>query len=553
MTEINERESMDFDVVIVGGGPSGLAAACRLMQLSNENNHELSVVVVEKGSEIGAHILSGNVFETRALDELFPDWQSQDAPIKTAVKKNIVHYFSGPEKGFKVPSLFIPKTMHNKGNFIISLGRLCQWLAGKAEELGVNLFPGFAATEILYNDQGAVTGIATSDMGIGTDGSKKSSYQAGYELRGKYTIFAEGCRGNLGEEIIKNYDLRANSDPQHYGIGLKEIWEIGAENHEEGLVVHTTGWPLDNHTEGGGFLYHAENNQLFLGFIVALNYKNPYLSPFEEFQRWKQHPRISKYLLGGKRISYGARAVNKGGFQSLPKLSFPGGLLIGCDAGFLNGAKIKGTHTAIKSGTLAAENIFDSLFKGNQGQSDLTSYQQSYKSSWLHDELYKSRNFGPALNKYGTLIGGAFIFIDQNIMYGRFSFTWQNPIPDHETIQPSADAKEIEYSKPDGVISFDRLSSVFLSSTNHEEDQPSHLRLKDTEVPINYNLPNYNEPAQRYCPAGVYEVLLDNETPKFHINAQNCIHCKTCDIKDPTQNIIWTVPEGGGGPNYSGM
>ena len=391
-------------------------------------------------------------------------------------------------------------------------------------------------------------------MGIGADGERKESFQAGYELRGKYTVFAEGCRGNLGEQIIEKFDLRKNSDPQHYGIGLKEIWEIDPKLHEEGLVVHTTGWPLDNHTEGGGFAYHAENNQLFLGLIVALNYKNPHLSPFNEFQRWKHHPKISKYLKNGKRISYGARAVNKGGLQSIPKLSFPGGLLVGCDAGFLNGAKIKGTHTAIKSGILAAESIFEELsLQNNNENNELLSYQKNYESSWLYKELYKTRNFGPALNKYGTILGGAFAFVDQNIMQGRFPFTWHNKNLDHEAISYSKDSEEIKYPKPDGIISFDRLSSVFLSSTNHEEDQPSHLKLRDQAVPIKYNLPNYDEPAQRYCPAGVYEVVSDNDTPRFQINAQNCVHCKTCDIKDPTQNIVWTVPEGGGGPNYSGM
>ena len=553
MTEVNERESMDFDVVIVGGGPSGLSAACRLMQLSTENEMDLSVVVVEKGSEIGAHILSGNVFETTALDELFPDWQSGGAPIKTAVSKDEMHYLTSKENAIRVPNLFVPKTMHNKGNYIISLGRLCQWLGEKAENLGVNLFPGFAASEVLYDKNNIVIGVATSDMGIGSDGKKKDVYQAGYELRGKYTVLAEGCRGNLGEEIIEHFNLRADADPQHYGIGLKEIWEIDPSLHEKGLVIHTTGWPLDNHTEGGGFLYHASNNQIFLGLIVALNYKNPNLSPFDEFQRWKHHPKIAKYLMKGKRISYGARAVNKGGLQSLPKLSFPGGALIGCDAGFLNGAKIKGSHTAIKSGTLVAESIFEALSKEVDKSLELTSYEEKYKSSWLFDELYQSRNFGPALNKFGTLLGGAFAFIDQNIMRGSFPFTWRNKIPDHETLSLKKNVSAIEYPKPDGKISFDRLSSVFLSSTNHEEDQPSHLKLKDPEVPIKYNLPNFGEPAQRYCPAGVYEILIEDDTPKFQINAQNCVHCKTCDIKDPKQNIIWSVPEGGGGPNYSGM
>jgi len=553
MTEVNERESMDFDVVIVGGGPSGLSAACRLMQLSTENEMDLSIVVVEKGSEIGAHILSGNVFETTALDELFPDWQSGGAPVKTAVSKDEIHYLTSKENAIRVPNLFVPKTMHNKGNYIISLGRLCQWLGEKAENLGVNLFPGFAASEVLYDKNNIVIGVATSDMGIGSDGKKKDVYQAGYELRGKYTVLAEGCRGNLGEEIIEHFNLRADADPQHYGIGLKEVWEIDPSLHEKGLVIHTTGWPLDNHTEGGGFLYHASNNQIFLGLIVALNYKNPNLSPFDEFQRWKHHPKIAKYLMKGKRISYGARAVNKGGLQSLPKLSFPGGALIGCDAGFLNGAKIKGSHTAIKSGTLVAESIFEALSKEVDKSLELTSYEEKYKSSWLFDELYQSRNFGPALNKFGTLLGGAFAFIDQNIMRGSFPFTWHNKIPDHEALSLKKNVSAIEYPKPDGKISFDRLSSVFLSSTNHEEDQPSHLKLKDPEVPIKYNLPNFGEPAQRYCPAGVYEILIEDDTPKFQINAQNCVHCKTCDIKDPKQNIIWSVPEGGGGPNYSGM
>ena len=553
MTEVNERESMDFDVVIVGGGPSGLSAACRLMQLSTENEMDLSIVVVEKGSEIGAHILSGNVFETTALDELFPDWQSGGAPVKTVVSKDEIHYLTSKENAIRVPNLFVPKTMHNKGNYIISLGRLCQWLGEKAENLGVNLFPGFAASEVLYDKNNIVIGVATSDMGIGSDGKKKDVYQAGYELRGKYTVLAEGCRGNLGEEIIEHFNLRADADPQHYGIGLKEVWEIDPSLHEKGLVIHTTGWPLDNHTEGGGFLYHASNNQIFLGLIVALNYKNPNLSPFDEFQRWKHHPKIAKYLMKGKRISYGARAVNKGGLQSLPKLSFPGGALIGCDAGFLNGAKIKGSHTAIKSGTLVAESIFEALSKEVDKSLELTSYEEKYKSSWLFDELYQSRNFGPALNKFGTLLGGAFAFIDQNIMRGSFPFTWHNKIPDHEALSLKKNVSAIEYPKPDGKISFDRLSSVFLSSTNHEEDQPSHLKLKDPEVPIKYNLPNFGEPAQRYCPAGVYEILIEDDTPKFQINAQNCVHCKTCDIKDPKQNIIWSVPEGGGGPNYSGM
>lgn len=552
MSDKVQRESMEFDVVVVGGGPAGLAAACRLSQLAQSDGKELSIVVVEKGSEIGAHILSGNVFDPRALDELFPQWKQDNAPVRTAVTADLVHYLTGEQKSIRVPNLLLPSPMHNRGNYIISLGRLCQWLAEKAEAAGVNVFPGFAASEVLFDEDGRVKGVVTSDMGVGKDGVRKSGYQAGYELLGKYTIFAEGVRGNLGESLMKRFNLREHVDPQHYGIGIKEIWEIDPAKHEEGLVVHTLGWPLDNHTEGGGFLYHAANNQVFAGLIVALNYRNPHLAPFEEFQRWKLHPRIRQYLDGGKRVSYGARAVNKGGLQSLPKLTFPGGMLVGCDAGFLNGAKIKGAHTAIKTGMLAADQIYEALANG-QSHTELGGYEDSVRGSWVHEELHRARNFGPALHKFGTFFGAAFTFIDQNIFRGRLPFTLHNREADHEALDLAVDTQSIQYPKPDGVISFDRLSSVFLSSTNHEEDQPSHLKLTDDAVPITVNLPKYAEPAQRYCPAGVYEIVMQNDQPVFQINAQNCVHCKTCDIKDPSQNIVWHVPEGGGGPNYSGM
>lgn len=549
MSEATERESMEFDVVIVGGGPAGLAAACRLMQL----DQELNIVVVEKGSEIGAHILSGNVFEPTGLDELFPDWQDKGAPVKTAVTGDRVHYLTGESGAMPVPGLFLPRPMHNHGNYIISLGQLCQWMGEQAEAMGVNVFPGFAASEVLYDPDGRVIGVATSDMGISKDGEQKPSYQAGYELLGKYTIFAEGVRGNLSERVMDKFDLRADADPQHYGIGFKEVWEIAPELHEEGLVVHTAGWPLDSHTEGGGFLYHAADNKVFAGFIIALNYKNPHLAPFDEFQRWKLHPKIRRYLEGGKRIAYGARAVNKGGIQSLPKLAFPGGMLVGCGAGFLNGVKIKGAHTAIKTGMLAAESVQRALAAGDNAAAELSDFDTNVKASWAYKEMHTGRNFGPGLHKLGSFWGAAFAFIDQNIFFGKLPFTWRNPDPDHESLLKASDAKPIDYPKPDGKLTFDRLSSVFLSSTNHEEDQPSHLQLKDESIPISYNLPEFDEPAQRYCPAGVYEIVEEGGEKKLEISAANCVHCKTCDIKDPKQNIVWTVPEGGGGPNYSNM
>ncbi|MEM1262187.1 MAG: electron transfer flavoprotein-ubiquinone oxidoreductase [Pseudomonadota bacterium] len=543
---------MEFDVVIVGAGPAGLAAACRLKQLAAENDADVSVVVVEKGAEIGAHILSGNVFEPTALTELFPDWQERGAPLTTKVVDDTFHYMTSPTRSTRVPNALVPAPMHNEGNYIISLGRLCQWLAEQAEALEVDLFPGFAAADVLYDDTGAVAGVITGDMGVARDGSEKSAFTPGYELRARYTVFAEGCRGHLGKELMDRFDLRAECDPQHYGLGLKEIWQVPPEQHEEGRVVHTLGWPMDNRTEGGGFLYHAANHQVFAGYIVALDYENPWLSPFEEFQRWKHHPAIAAVLKGGKRISYGARAVNKGGLQSLPKPVFPGGILVGCDAGYLNGAKIKGSHTAMKTGMLAAEAIFPAVKADSRGEV-LVAYDDAVKHSWVYDELHKSRNFGPALHKFGTFLGAAFAFFDQNIARGRLPITLRNKRPDHEALRPAAECAKIDYPKPDGELSFDRLSSVFLSSTNHEEDQPVHLTLRDADLPIGYNLPTFACPSQRYCPAGVYEVVEEDGEPRFQINAQNCVHCKTCDIKDPKQNIHWVVPEGGGGPNYPGM
>ncbi|HJP04464.1 MAG: electron transfer flavoprotein-ubiquinone oxidoreductase [Chromatiales bacterium] len=542
---------MEFDVVIVGAGPAGLSAACRLMQKAEAAGEELNVCIVEKGSEIGAHILSGAIFQLTALDELFPDWKERGAPVKTAVSGDDVWYLTAESKAIKVPGLFVPAPMHNEGNYVISLGELCRWLGEQAETMGVNIFPGFAAAEVIYEGE-RVAGVVTGDMGVATSGERKEGFAAGYELRARYTVFAEGCHGSLGKELMQHYNLRSNSDPQHYGIGLKEIWTVDPAVHQEGLVVHTTGWPLDNGAEGGGFLYHASGNQVFLGYIVALSYRNPHLNPFREFQRWKQHPKIRRYLEGGERVSYGARAINKGGLQSLPQLGVPGGLLAGCEAGFLNGAKIKGSHTAMKTGMLAAESIFAALQSDEPG--DVSSdYQTRVKDSWVWQELHQARNFGPAQHKFGNMLGAVFIWLDQNIFRGHLPFTLHNTEPDHESLVHADKAAAIDYPAPDGKISFDLLSSVFLSSTNHEEDQPVHLQLADASIPLDKNLPEYDEPAQRYCPAGVYEIVEEAGAQHFRINAQNCVHCKTCDIKDPAQNINWAVPEGGGGPNYPGM
>ncbi|WP_426417760.1 electron transfer flavoprotein-ubiquinone oxidoreductase [Aestuariirhabdus sp. LZHN29] len=549
-----ERESMEFDVVIVGAGPSGLSAACRLMQQARDAESELSVCVVEKGSEVGAHILSGAVIETTAINELFPDWKELGAPLNTPVNDDQIFVLKNQEKAQKVPNFFVPKTMHNHGNYIVSLGNLCRWLAEQAESLGVEIFPGFAAAEVLFNEDGSVKGIATGDMGIAADGSQKDSYMPGMELHAKFTLFSEGCRGHLGKQLIKHYALDKDAGPQHYGIGIKELWDVKPEAHKEGLVVHTAGWPLDESgSKGGGFLYHTENNQVVLGLITDLCYSNPHLSPFDEMQRFKQNPVIKQYLEGGKRISYGARAIAKGGPQALPKMSFPGGLLIGCDAGTLNFAKIKGTHTAMKSGMIAAEEVFNAVQNGTQGGEDLDSFQAAFEASWAYKELYQQRNFGPAMHKFGNILGGAFAFVDLNIFNGKLPFTLQDSTPDHATLKPASECPVINYPKPDGVISFDKLSSVFLSNTNHEEDQPCHLQLADDSIPMGANLERFNEPAQRYCPAGVYEIIEDDAGKRFQINSQNCVHCKTCDIKDPAQNITWVTPEGAGGPNYPNM
>ncbi|GLS28122.1 electron transfer flavoprotein-ubiquinone oxidoreductase [Marinibactrum halimedae] len=541
---------MEYDVVIVGAGPAGLSAAIRLRQI----NPEISVCVVEKGSEVGAHILSGAVFEPTALNELLPEWKSQGAPLNTEVAEDHIYLLKNGEKGSRIPNFLAPKTMHNHGNYIISLGNLCRWLAEQAEGLGVEIFPGFAAAEVLYHDDGSVKGIATGDMGISREGEQKDSYMPGMELHAKYTLFCEGCRGHLGKELIAKYSLDEGKDPQHYGIGIKEIWKVSDEQHQQGLVVHSAGWPLsESSSTGGGFLYHIEDNQVVVGLITDLSYTNPHVSPFDEFQRYKHHPVIKQYLEGGERIAYGARAIAKGGLQSQPKMSFPGGLLLGCDAGTLNFAKIKGSHTAMKSGMIGAEVVAEAL-KAERQSDDLVEYAQAYQDSWAYKELHQQRNFGPAQHRWGNLIGSAYSFIDLNLFNGALPWTLSDPIADHDCLKTADRCQPITYPKPDNKLSFDKLSSVFLSNTNHEEDQPIHLQLKDPSVPLAINLPKYNEPAQRYCPAGVYEVVTNESGEKaFQINAQNCVHCKTCDIKDPTQNIRWVAPEGTGGPNYPNM
>ncbi|MCM8594864.1 electron transfer flavoprotein-ubiquinone oxidoreductase [Accumulibacter sp.] len=545
-----EREAMEYDVVIVGAGPAGLSAAIRLKQL----DPDLTVMVLEKGSEVGAHILSGAVFETRALDELLPDWQAGGAPLKTPVSEDQVYLYRSETRATRLPHFAVPAPMHNSGNYIISLGSFCRWLAQQAEAAGVEIFPGFAAAEVLYHEDGSLKGVATGDMGRGKDGEAKDSFQPGLELHAKYTLFAEGCRGQLGKELIARYALDNGATAQHYGLGIKELWQIDPARHVPGLVMHGAGWPLSEHgATGGSFLYHLEDGQVAVGLIVDLNYANPYLSPFEEFQRFKRQAEVRKYLEGAKRLSYGARAITKGGLNSLPKQSFPGGLLIGCDAGTLNFAKIKGAHTAMKSGMLAAETVASALKQGDGGRSDLTGYAAAFRESWLYDELYRARNFGPALHKFGTFFGGAFNWIQQNLFGGRMFFTLKDKSPDHQQLAPAANFAPISYAKPDGQLTFDRLSSVFVSNTAHEEDQPVHLQLLDSSKAIAVNFRQYAAPEQRYCPAGVYEIVVDGDEPRLQINASNCLHCKTCDIKDPTQNIRWVAPEGGGGPNYPNM
>lgn len=542
------RDVMNYDVVVVGAGPSGLAAACRIKQL----NSELQVCVLEKGSEIGAHILSGAVLEPRALNELFPEWR-ESAPIKTAVTDDQILWLNNAQTQRSIPTFLAPKTMSNHGNYIISLGVLCRWLGEQAEALGVEIFPGFAAAEVLFDEDGAVIGVATGDMGLDKHGEKKDSYTQGIEIHAAYTLFAEGCRGQLGKELIAQFSLDEGQDPGHYGLGIKELWKVSPEKHQAGKVVHTAGWPLaESQTTGGGFLYHLEDRQVVVGLITDLNYSNPHLDPYLEFQLFKHHPAIASVLEGGERLAYGARAINKGGLQSQVKMHFKGGLLLGDNAGTLNNAKIKGIHTAMKSGMIAAETVVNAI-QGQRLNQDLSEYAQAFKASWAYQELKQQRNFGPAVHRWGAFLGGAYAFLDINIFGGALPWTLHDRTPDHQSLKAADTAPSIEYPKPDGVLSFDRLSSVFLSNTNHEEDQPCHLHLASSDIPTASNLPKFNEPAQRYCPAGVYEMVESDGQKQLQINAQNCVHCKTCDIKDPAQNITWVSPEGGGGPNYPNM